>query len=417
VKLTNSIVRGLSLPEGKVDKIIFDSDVPGLGVRLREKSRSFIFQYQVGRRTRRMNLGAASALDLADVRKVAGRLYAEVRLGGDPAKTAAVAKAEAAQAFDVVVRQYLISLLDPHRRGGPYRQRAYVEVERHLTKHSASLNALAVAKITQHDVAGVVTRTTANSGAVTGNRVRASLSGLFSWALRRGLAPANPTIHVDKNEEKSRDRVLLPAELRLVWSALDEDDAYSDIVRLLMLLGLRRAEVGGLRRSEVYGGLIVLEPDRTKGGRRHAVPLSQPAINILDRRLALGGEFLFGRGGQGAFGGWSVCKMSLDARVTAANGGVPIPGWTIHDLRRVLASYVGGGLEEHHLAALPKSDRDLAGGLGVPPHVVEALLGHVGSLAGVAGVYARTGFEGEKREALNRWASRLGEIVTPRAEV
>ena len=70
-------------------------------------------------------------------------------------------------------------------------------------------------------------------------------------------------------------------------------------------------------------------------------------------------------------------KERLDARITAANGGKAIPHFTLHDLRRTFATYAGGGLPEHEFKRLPPRDKELASGLGILPHVVEAILNHV----------------------------------------
>jgi len=79
-------VRSAELPAGKSEAIFFDDDIPGFGLRLRAQgSRSFIFQYKLGTKGRRMALGAASALTITEARKTAGTLYARVRLGQDPA--------------------------------------------------------------------------------------------------------------------------------------------------------------------------------------------------------------------------------------------------------------------------------------------------------------------------------------------
>jgi integrase len=49
--------------------------------------------------------------------------------------------------------------------------------------------------------------------------------------------------------------------------------------------------------------------------------------------------------------------------------------------------------------------------LGVPPHVVEACLGHTGHQGGVAGVYNRANYMDERRRALTRWADHVLALV------
>jgi hypothetical protein len=52
--------------------------------------------------------------------------------------------------------------------------------------------------------------------------------------------------------------------------------------------------------------------------------------------------------------------------------------------------------------------------LGISPHVVESVLGHVGHKSGVAGVYNRASYEREKRIALTRWAEHVLAAVEGR---
>jgi integrase len=414
MKLTAVAIRTLAVPAGKSEAIFFDDDVPGFGLRLRKHgSRSFVFQYKLGTKQRRMALGAASALRIGDVRKTAERLHARVKLGEDPASDKADARAGAAKTFRAVATEYL----DYQR--ARLRPRSYPDLERHLIKHAKTLHELQLAKITRGDIAPVIAAVAKNSGAVTANRVRTSLSGFFAWCMEQGHTEINPVIGTARNKERSRERVLLPAELRVIWKALDHDH-FGSILKLLALTGQREDEMAALRWSEIHDGMIVLPGERTKNKRPHVVPLSQAALDIIKRqphRTTETGEprdLIFGIR-RGSFSGWSRSKEKLDAKITAANG-KPLPHWTPHDLRRTFATYIGGGLPAHELEKLKAADKEMAKGLGVQPHVIEAVLNHVsGAKAGVAGIYNRSTYEPEKRTALNLWAEHLLAIVENRA--
>ncbi|HEX4236767.1 MAG TPA: tyrosine-type recombinase/integrase [Xanthobacteraceae bacterium] len=115
--------------------------------------------------------------------------------------------------------------------------------------------------------------------------------------------------------------------------------------------------------------------------------LSDAARTALHRFRDGHGEFVFGRFG---FQAWDWDKRALDARV--AEAGKPLEHWTLHDLRRTVAT---------HMAEL-----------GVQPHIIEAVLNHVsGHKGGVAGIYNRARYEGEMREALQRWADHVEAIT------
>jgi hypothetical protein len=72
-------------------------------------------------------------------------------------------------------------------------------------------------------------------------------------------------------------------------------------------------------------------------------------------------------------------------------------------------------LPEHQLKKLIPRDQEAAAGLGIQPHVIEAVLNHVsGHKAGVAGTYNRSTYAREKKAALDLWADRLVAIVEDR---
>jgi integrase len=386
MKLSAKNVRTEPLDKGKSEEIIFDDDVPGFGLRLRDGgSRTLIFQYKIGTKHRRMALGSVTAVDFGETRKTAERLYARVKLGEDPAGDKAETKAKAHRTFEAIADDYLSYQKEN------IRERSYADVERHLRKHSSALHRLHVEKISRGDIATCIATVRKNSGVVTGNRVRATLSAFFGWAIGEGLTDINPVIGTNRTEETARDRVLSPIELRVIWCALPADH-FGSIMKLLALTAQRAGEIAGLRRSEIQENRIALPGERTKNHRPHIVPLSRPAIEILNaqpKRIGSDGklrDLIFGMG-EGPFSGWSKAKEALDSAITEATGQA-LPHWTPHDLRRSFATH--------------------SAEMGIQPHIIEAVLNHVsGHRAGVAGIYNRAAYEPEKRAALDRWAEQL----------
>jgi integrase len=198
----------------------------------------------------------------------------------------------------------------------------------------------------------------------------------------------------NRTAARSRDRVLTDLEIAAIWRACGDDD-YGRIVRLLILTGQRRDEVGGMARSEIdlLARKWTIPGERTKNGRTHEVPLSNEAIAILEAGIAAAGEreLLFGERPTTPFSGWSKAKARLDRRVEAAP-------WTLHDLRRTTATRMAE--------------------LGVLPHIIEAALNHVsGHRAGVAGIYNRASYTAEIARALDAWAGLVARIIDPRENV
>ena len=313
----------------------------------------------------------------------------------DPQVEKAEARAQASVTLGSVAEDYLL------RGASGLSVRYLLEVRRHLLQHFKPLHDLPIKKVTRANVAAQLARIAKENGPFAANRARAALSALFSWAIGEGLVDATPVLGTNKaTEEISRDRVLSDDELRLAWLSAGDGD-YAAIVRLLILTGQRREEVGGMLWPELDldRALWRIGAERTKNGLPHEVPLSTRAIEILraqsrrERR-----ELVFGAG-DGAFQGWSNAKSALDARMLAQrrknDPQEQLSPWRLHDLRRTVATRLAD--------------------LGEQPHVVEAILNHIsGSKAGVAGVYNRATYSAEKRKALDVWADHIEALVEGR---
>jgi integrase len=243
-------------------------------------------------------------------------------------------------------------------------------------------------KLSRRDVASHLSALEAEKGPITAARVRTALSAAFNWAIREGYEiPANPVAGTNRPmEPPSRSRVLSDPELAQLWRALPEGP-FGDIIRLLILTGQRREEIGGLRWDEVdlAQATITLGPERTKNRRIHTIPLAPLALAVLAKQGQLG-PWVFGPGGQRHYASWAHPKAALPALAAP---------WRIHDLRRSCAT----GLAN----------------LGTLPHIIEAVLNHVsGHKAGVAGIYNRARYAGEMREALDRWSEHISELTRGR---
>lgn len=384
MRLTKPNIAKLKLPLGKSEAIVFDDALPGFGIRIRAGGkRVWIAQYRVGRQQRRVTIGNVETLNPDKAREEARSILAKVHLGSDPQTEKAESRARASVTLGAVAKRYL----DEYARPG-LKPRSYEEVERHLTRHWSPLRELPIHKIQRANVAGRLAEIAKESGPFASNRARASLSALFSWAMGEGLVDLNPVTGTNKaTEEVSRDHVISNFELAAIWRACRDDD-YGRIVRLLILTGQRREEVGAMAASEVTeaGRLWIIPRERTKNGLPHDVPLSDPALEILSSTPRREGRHLLFGEGKGGFQGWSKAKAKLDTRIVKA--GAKVRPWRLHDIRRTVATGMAG--------------------LGTLPHVIEAVLNHVsGHKAGVAGVYNRATYAKEKCEALNAWAGHI----------
>src|SRR5262245_29039169 len=308
MKLSKDTVAKLALQPGTSESVVWDDDIPGFGVRLRPHSATYVFRYRFGHRQPRMTIGAVTAITPAQARAIASKLYAQVKLGQDPAGDRASALERATETMGFALRQYLV------RKQAELRPGSFENIDRHLTKHAVPLQRFGLARAAdRRTVASLLTKIAETSGPREANAVKGSLSGFFVWAIGQGLLEgSDPTAGIANFPLKGpRTHVPTDADMVRILRALPPGD-YGDIVMLLTLTLCRLSEIGNLAWSEIdlEAGLIRLGPGRTKTGVARDVPISAPVLRILEARARGDRALVFGTG-QGGFSGWSRAKRDL----------------------------------------------------------------------------------------------------------
>jgi integrase len=388
MKLTAKTVAELTLPVGKTDVIHFDAELAGFGFRLRRGAgakilRSWVAQYKVSGKTRRLLLGSAAVLGAEQARAAAKKVLAKVTLGEDPARAQHDRRSKDLLTMRAQVGEFLAA------KELKLRARTMVEHRRYLTdpRYFGPLHRKPLDQISRKDIGACLVAITRTCGSPTASRARGALGSFFSWAMTMGLCEANPTIGaVQPAGSTPRDRVLSDDELVRIWRACRDDD-HGRIIRLLVLTACRRAEIGDMTWDEIDPdrGTFTIAAPRSKNGRPHTLPLPRTAIEILRQvpRMATRLQ-LFGQRSHG-FTRWHKGKLELDQR----SG---VEGWTYHDLRRTTATRLAD--------------------LGVQPHVIECILNHSGGFrGGVAATYIRSPYANEMRAALIMWADHTRTLV------
>ena len=355
--------------------------------------KSWAVRYSRGGKVKKVTLGPYPALSLAEARKRALGIAADVSNGGDPVKEKKTERQAVARAPDQVrtVKAIADEFLKRHtdeKNGARWAAETKRILDRNILPAIGDKPAAGVGKADIHDILDTIMD---RGTPIAANRTLAVVKKLYRWALSRGYVDGDPCAGIAKpGDETKRDRVLSDDELACVWRGA-EGVAYpfGPAIRLLILTAARRDEVGSMMFAEVDFATRVwtLPAERSKNGMEHVIPLSGTALSILQSipRIAKRDGFVFTTTGETAVSGWSKAKATLDA----ASG---VADWRLHDIRRTVAS---------GMAAL---------GIALP--VVEKILNHTsGSFGGVAGVYQRHDFAGEKRDALDKWARRVAVIV------
>jgi integrase len=418
--------------------VAWDANQIGLGIKLTPAGRRIWvaqLRYPGHEVQTTRTLGQFPGMGLAEAREKARRWYDLVKNGIDPEhaeaeereRTAAAARAAAlrsAHTFVSVAERYITD-----RRTNRRAKADAAEIRRMLI---AEWGERPIHSITPRDVRELITKLRARVPYDARNAWTHTV-GIFKQSVHDELIEASPCASLDKKllfkgaKIGPRQRVLDEYEIAALWRAAARlRYPYGPLYRLLLLTGCRLNEVAHARWSELHPELRraireargsgvdwsavpnnvktwTIPRERFKSDAEHVVPLVDDACTILGALPRFTGcDFLFTTTGTIPINGLSKTKEQLDARMLRTlqamarlRGDDPsqvnLAPWKNHDLRRVVRT---------NLSAIGTAD-----------HVAEACLGH--GRRGISRVYDQHRYLREIRDAMECWAARLREIVSP----
>jgi integrase len=307
---------------------VWDSRQRGLALMVqRTGHKAWKCVYSRNGAARWLHIGDAAAIGLADARRLAARAMVEAAEGKDPA---ADRKAQRTQGvFAELAARYVETYA---KRKNKSWQQAEKLVRRNLLPFWGKLKA---ADITRAEVKAMMARIEAP---VLANQTLAAASAIFAWAIREDILKANPCAKVERNEVRSRERVLSDGEVPRFWAAFDAAGLVkSSALKMILLTGQRPGEVAHMRSEHIVDGWWELPgapiPQMgwpgTKNGASHRVWLPAPALPLLAELNDKGSGFV-----------WQRAVGGLDEAMRKVCAYLELERATPHDLRRTHGSAI-----------------------------------------------------------------------------
>jgi len=417
VFLTDAYLKAQKAPSaGRLE--IADAKSRGLSFRLTAggvATWSFRFRDRLTGKVERRTLGRFPDMSLARARELADLDRAKVIDGKNPA--AALRQARDAErraiSFDALADRYLTEHCERTKKA------TTASVERSYLASARAAWATKKAKdISRQDVREFLDER-AKTAPIGANRTLATLSQMFAWAVEREILDVSPIVKIAKptKRESAKDRVLIEAEVPVLWRAFDSlDQIMAAAFRVLLLTGQRPGQIVGMEIGEIHD---LQKPGRatwhipaakrkdTRGTKRgpHIVPLPGLAVEIVESAIAAKSEddkspwvFWSFRNRGEAIDSHSlsramirlIAELPKDGDSAEAVARLRADRPTPHDLRRTLATQLAalGIRREDRLAVLDHSEGDVH-----DQH------------------YDRYDRLPEKRIALEAWERRLREIL------
>lgn len=272
-KLTDLMLQRLPYPE-KGQAKYWDETVPGFGVRVTQRSKSYFIVY--GKRRLTKTLGKYPAMSLKNARQAA--------LAAQKTDTPSVAL----QSLTTARAAFLEDAEARLRPATITQYRSYL-----FLLDKKTLN-----DVKRHDIDTNHPHTVA------------AWKAFFNWCIRNELTDRNPFATIS-TKTRERERVLTDDELCAVWAY--DAPPFSNYVKLMLLAGLRRGECV---HAGISGHMMLVDGIHTKNHRALELPLTPMLEDLLPIPY---------------FNGWSKAKARMDKELQ-------LPHWTLHDLRRTFAT-------------------------------------------------------------------------------
>ena len=264
--------------------LVWDGVCAGFGAKVRPSGHvAWLWQGDVGRRTRRITLNAQGDLTLPQARAAAVAVAAKIALGENVADTRSDRREAEKLSLKALVDQYFVE------RGDRLRERTRSDYRAIIDRNVLpSLGARPAIDITDTDISNMHGKTTGRGAARQANYTVAAIRAVFSWAVKKKLLPSNPAKGIELNQEHHRERVASPAEIAQIREGLAAwpDRTTAGAFTLLLWTGARSGEVLNATWSQfdldVDGSGVWTKPgSTTKQKRTHRLPLARDAVAML----------------------------------------------------------------------------------------------------------------------------------------
>lgn len=289
---------------------------------------TFFVRKRINGRDERVVIGRYPETTVERARTQALAIKAQVAQGKDPIEDKRRMRSDIT--FFDMFREFMERYSKKHKRSWQYDEREVNKFLSHWFKRKAGT-------ITKQEIQILHERIRDENGLYQANRILERISSIFNRAIEWGWHGENPARGIRKFREKSRDRFLQPDELPRFFAALDAEDNQiaRDYIMLSLLTGARKSNVLAMRWEQIFFERAEWRIPETKNGDPLTVPLSQNALEILERRRhGTNSEWVFPV--DASKSGHFIDPKRAWQRVLAR---ASIKDLRIHDLRRSLGSW------------------------------------------------------------------------------
>jgi len=338
--LTKKMIEGFPSAAPGKRAYYWDTQVRSLVVDVTSTGcKNFYVRRKLDKRRHIVLIGPFPEITIEQARRKALEICGQIALGSDPnqPKRALAAQPTLGDLLDTYIEQH-----------GQTRCLAWKEMQAVFRRYLSTWRKRKLSSISKAEVAERINEIGRVHGHVPANHTITYARAAINWCINNGIFTGdNPWSGIAKFKIASRERFLRPNEVGRFMTALKDTDnthGFRDYIYLSLFTGARRANVFAMRWDQIDFKLGTWTIPKTKSGDYHIVPLTQPALEVLQaRRETVNSEWVFPS--ESRSGHLEEPKRAWKRLLKVAE----IEDLRLHDLRRTLGSYMAMGNQSLHM--------------------------------------------------------------------
>ena len=281
-KLTDAFIKSVDLPSKRRVEY-YDTYVSGLCLRVTKNgTKTFSYEYKLRGRKKRLTIGSYKLISLKEARDKCKEAKVSVQKGLDPKSEIEARKKKDILTVDSLIEKYKDEHLSTLAKKTRIEYTRYLDdrINKHFGKFDPN-------KINRRDVIEFLDNIAKKEGhPVTANRVKATLSGLFTYGMHKSLIKSDPTKDIKKKKEKSRDRIYSNSEIKELWNFFNKMNAPTGyLYKILLLFARRKKEVmkSKWKNVDLEKNIWTLPKEDTKNNESLPLPITPFASAIFKK--------------------------------------------------------------------------------------------------------------------------------------
>ena len=238
---------------------------------------TFFIRKRINGQDKRIIIGNFPTISVENARKAVLKIKSEIAQGINPSEEKERLKQE--MTFGELFNEFM-------ERYSKKQKTTWQQDEKEVNRLCNHWFKRKISTISNQEIRLFHERLGSESGIYQANRMLERIRAIYNKAIEWGYKGNNPTANIKKFKEQARDRFIQPDELPRFFKALEQEEnaVARDYIYISLYTGARRSNVLAMKWEEINFTSLQWRIPKTKNGESLTIPLSDFAIEILEKR-------------------------------------------------------------------------------------------------------------------------------------